>query len=62
VFDRFAARLSYVQGDFGDAATYDRVGAAIKAATRPQGLGIVLECLVHGLVSVRTPGVRRLSV
>jgi Glucose-6-phosphate dehydrogenase, NAD binding domain len=35
VFDRFAARLSYVQGDFGDAATYDRVGAAIKAATHP---------------------------
>jgi glucose-6-phosphate 1-dehydrogenase len=30
VFDRLAARLSYVQGDFGDAATYDRVGAAIK--------------------------------
>jgi glucose-6-phosphate 1-dehydrogenase len=35
VFDRFAARLSYVQGDFGDAATHDSVGAAIKAATRP---------------------------
>jgi glucose-6-phosphate 1-dehydrogenase len=32
VFDRFAARLSYVQGDFGDAATYERVGAAIKGA------------------------------
>ena len=26
VFERFAARLSYVQGDFGDAATYGRVG------------------------------------
>src|ERR1700761_1989382 len=25
VFDRFAARLAYVQGDFGDAATYQRV-------------------------------------
>jgi hypothetical protein len=35
VLDRFASRLSYVQGDFGDAATYDRVGAVIKAATRP---------------------------
>jgi glucose-6-phosphate 1-dehydrogenase len=35
VFDRFAARLSYVHGDCGDAATYDRVGAVIKAATRP---------------------------
>ncbi|HEX4525133.1 MAG TPA: glucose-6-phosphate dehydrogenase [Gaiellaceae bacterium] len=35
VFDRFAARLSYVQGDFGDAATYERVGAAIKGAKLP---------------------------
>jgi len=26
VFRRFAARLSYVSGDFGDAATYERVG------------------------------------
>ena len=26
VFERFAARLSYVQGDFADAATYERVG------------------------------------
>ena len=25
VFERFAKRLSYVQGDFGDAATYGRV-------------------------------------
>jgi glucose-6-phosphate 1-dehydrogenase len=35
VFDRFAARLSYVQGDFADAVTYDRVGTAIKGATFP---------------------------
>jgi glucose-6-phosphate 1-dehydrogenase len=35
VFDRFAARLSYVQGDFADAATYERVGAAIKGAEHP---------------------------
>jgi glucose-6-phosphate 1-dehydrogenase len=35
VFDRLAARLSYVQGDFGDAATYERVGAAIKGMDRP---------------------------
>src|SRR4029077_10968586 len=27
VFDRFAARLSYVQGDFSDDETYARVGA-----------------------------------
>lgn len=30
VFVRLAGRLSYVQGDFTDAATYERVGAAIK--------------------------------
>ena len=35
VFDRLAERLSYVQGDFGDAATYERVGAAIKGAKLP---------------------------
>ena len=35
VFDRFAARLSYVQGDFSDATTYERVGAAIKGVDRP---------------------------
>jgi glucose-6-phosphate 1-dehydrogenase len=35
VFDRLVARLSYVQGDFADAATYERVGAEIKGAERP---------------------------
>jgi glucose-6-phosphate 1-dehydrogenase len=35
VFDRFADRLSYVQGDFGDASTYERVGAAIANAETP---------------------------
>ena len=35
VFDRFAARLSYVQGDLGDDATYQRVGEAIKGAKNP---------------------------
>jgi glucose-6-phosphate 1-dehydrogenase len=35
IFDRFAARLSYVQGDFGDAATYERVAAAIGSAQQP---------------------------
>ena len=35
VFKRFAARLSYVQGDFGDADTYKRVGKAIAPAQRP---------------------------
>jgi glucose-6-phosphate 1-dehydrogenase len=35
VFKRFAARLSYVSGDFGDEATYERVGEAIKGAQTP---------------------------
>jgi glucose-6-phosphate 1-dehydrogenase len=35
VFDRLAARLAYVQGDFADPATYGRVAAAIKNARRP---------------------------
>jgi len=35
VFDRFAARLSYVSGDFGDAATYERVKTAIGDARTP---------------------------
>jgi glucose-6-phosphate 1-dehydrogenase len=35
VFDRFAARLSYVSGDFTDAATYTRVGAAMGDARSP---------------------------
>ena len=35
VFDRFAARLSYVSGDFTDAATYERVGSAIGDAKAP---------------------------
>jgi glucose-6-phosphate 1-dehydrogenase len=35
VFERFAARLSYVSGDFNDAATYERVKAAIGDASSP---------------------------
>jgi glucose-6-phosphate 1-dehydrogenase len=35
VFEKLAARISYVQGDFGDAATYQRVGEAIKGAKNP---------------------------
>ena len=31
VFERFAARLSYVSGDFADAATYERVETALGA-------------------------------
>jgi glucose-6-phosphate 1-dehydrogenase len=35
VFDRFAKRLSYVPGDFGDDATYERVASAIRGAQHP---------------------------
>jgi glucose-6-phosphate 1-dehydrogenase len=35
VFDRFAARLSYVSGDFTDAATYKRLSAVVGTAQRP---------------------------
>jgi glucose-6-phosphate 1-dehydrogenase len=35
VFDRLAARFSYIQGDFADAATYEQLAKAIKSVTRP---------------------------
>jgi glucose-6-phosphate 1-dehydrogenase len=35
VYDRLAARLSYVQGSFDDSSTFDRVGDAIKGAELP---------------------------
>ena len=35
VFDRFAARLSYLAGDFGDDGTYEQVAAAIEGARSP---------------------------
>ena len=35
VFDRFAARLSYVSGDFTHAATYERLAAAVGDAQNP---------------------------
>jgi glucose-6-phosphate 1-dehydrogenase len=35
VFERFAARMSYVPGDFSDEATYARVAAALHGAKSP---------------------------
>jgi glucose-6-phosphate 1-dehydrogenase len=35
VLDRLAARLSYVQGDYADAATFEAVGKAIDGAKKP---------------------------
>jgi glucose-6-phosphate 1-dehydrogenase len=35
VFDRFAGRLSYLSGDFADAATFERLAARLKDARSP---------------------------
>jgi glucose-6-phosphate 1-dehydrogenase len=35
VFDRFAARLSYLAGDFADSATFERLAARLKDARSP---------------------------
>ena len=35
VFDRFAARLSYLSGDFGDPGTYERLAKAIGDTSHP---------------------------
>jgi glucose-6-phosphate 1-dehydrogenase len=35
IFERFANRLSYVEGDFGEAATYERVAKAIQGSQQP---------------------------
>src|SRR3954468_14175971 len=35
VFERFAARLSYIAGDFAQSGTYERVAAAISDARNP---------------------------
>jgi glucose-6-phosphate 1-dehydrogenase len=35
VFDRLARRLSYIQGDYADAGTFERAGKAIGEAKRP---------------------------
>jgi glucose-6-phosphate 1-dehydrogenase len=35
IFERFANRLSYVEGDFGEAATYERVAKAIEGSQQP---------------------------
>ena len=35
VFNQFVKKLSYVQGDFGDAAAYQRVADALKGFDHP---------------------------
>ena len=49
VFDRFAARLSYVSGDFTDSAVYERVGAAI-SGTRSRVFYLEIPPFLFGTV------------
>jgi len=44
VFARLVARMSYVAGDFGDAETYKRVGAAI-------GEGAAVVAQIHSVLA-----------
>ena len=70
MFDRFAARLSYVAGDFADAATYGRVADAIKGAEQPVFyleippflFGTVVAGLSEAGLTDRRPGGRREAV
>jgi glucose-6-phosphate 1-dehydrogenase len=63
VFERFAARLSYVSGDFGDEATFDRLGELLGGARTPvfyleippSAFGTVVEGLAAAGL---TPGAR----
>ena len=50
VFKRFAARLSYVAGDFGDEATYERVA---DARSWPNGFSITMRADVVSPASAR---------
>ena len=38
IFNRLAKRFSYVQGDFSDAATYERVGRRSRAPRPPSSI------------------------
>jgi glucose-6-phosphate 1-dehydrogenase len=53
VFKRLAERLSYVQGDYADSATFERVAAAIGKAKRPvfylEVPPSLFSTVVHGL-------------
>jgi glucose-6-phosphate 1-dehydrogenase len=66
VFDRFAARMSYIQGDFSDPSTYNRVGAAIKGADHPvfylEIPPFLFERVVEGLAHAGLTGSARVVV
>ena len=55
VFERFAERLSYVAGDFADAATFERVAAAIPDAQNPvfylEIPPFLFGAVIHGLAA-----------
>jgi glucose-6-phosphate 1-dehydrogenase len=55
VFERFAKRLSYVSGDFADAATFQRVAAAIPDAKSPvfylEIPPFLFGAVIHGLAA-----------
>ena len=55
VFERFAKRLSYVAGDFADAATFERVAAAIPDAQSPvfylEIPPFLFGAVIHGLAA-----------
>jgi glucose-6-phosphate 1-dehydrogenase len=55
VFERFAKRLSYVSGDFADAATFKRVAAAIPDAKSPvfylEIPPFLFGAVIHGLAA-----------
>jgi glucose-6-phosphate 1-dehydrogenase len=62
-FERFAARLSYVSGDFGDQATFDRVGEVLGGARTPvfylEIPPVMFGTVVEGLAAAGlTPGAR----
>ena len=55
VYERFAKRLSYVAGDFADAATFERVAAAIPDAKTPvfylEIPPFLFGAVIHGLAA-----------
>jgi glucose-6-phosphate 1-dehydrogenase len=66
VFERFAKRLSYVRGDFGDASTYQRVADAIKGAEHPvfylEIPPFLFGTVVKGLAEANLSGAARIVV
>jgi glucose-6-phosphate 1-dehydrogenase len=66
VFGRLAARLRYVQGDYADKGTFERVGAAIEGCSRPVFYLEIPPSLfakvVHGLADAGLTGDARVVI